>query len=598
MLVAKGGGLYTLVNFIKKLGVIHENRIAFTVSFTFIAMSIKEHSLLRVLVMMTCAFVLFSCSKSAHEVVGNGNSEFNLNAALLLISEDNMQSSVNYLAADARQGRMTGSRGYDEAAQYVVEQFTAIGLEPAGTDGWMQHVPLITAMLDPDNSGVTLHKGAGDVELVWKENLIVYADRLRPENRVRAEVVFVGFGVHAPELGYSDYDGIDVSGKIVVMFGGAPATFSSTERAHYASGRTKVAELVGRGAIGEIELRSRLEEKRSPWGEYTRNLGTQPDMSWIGTDGEIADFHTQLRGSATFNRDAAEQLFETAPITFEQALDAAEQAGPLSVALGIEVTMYRRTEHERITSPNVVGIVRGSDPQLANEYVIYSTHLDHLGIGAAVEGDSIYNGMYDNALGVAMTTEIARTLAAMPVSPRRSIVFLAVTGEEHGLLGSDYFAHHPTVSSSAIVANVNIDMPLMIAPLASVVVYGAEHSSLEGLTVTEVKKEGFDLAPDEYPEEVYFIRSDQYSFVRQGIPAIYFAEGPDSPDPAVDTRTLQEDFFDLHYHHPSDDLSQPIVWETALRFTRAAARIGYRIAMDDQRPTWNEGDFFGDKFGK
>lgn len=242
--------------------------------------------------------------------------------------------------------------------------------------------------------------------------------------------------------------------------------------------------------------------------------------------------------------------------------------------------------------------MRGSDPRLTNEYVVYSSHLDHLGIGAPVEDDSIYNGMYDNALGVAMMMEIARALAAMPVPPRRSILFLAVTGEELGLLGSDYFAHHPTVPSSAIVANVNIDLPLMIAPLASVVGYGAEHSSLEGLTVTEAKKEGFELAPDEYPEEVYFIRSDQYSFVRQGIPAVYFAEGPDSPDPAVDTRALQEDFFDNHYHHPTDDLSQPIVWESALRFTRAGARIGYRIAMDDQRPTWNEGDFFGDKFSK
>ncbi len=561
-------------------------------------MNIREHHLLRIFVTMACASLLFACSESSHEIAGNGNSEIDLNAALVLISKDNMQSSVNYLAADAREGRMTGSRGYDEAAHYVVEQFIAIGLEPAGTDGWMQQVPLITAMLDPESSGVTLHKGVGDVELVWKENLIVYPDRLRPENRIRAEVVFVGFGVHAPELGYSDYDDIDVNGKVVAMFTGAPDTFSSTERAHYAADRTKAAELVRRGAVGEIELMSRLEEKRSPWEEYTRNLGTHPDMSWIGLDGGIADFHTQLQGSATFNRDAATQLFEAAPLNFEQALDAAEQARPLSVALGIEVTMYRRTEHKRITSPNVVGIVRGSDPQLANEYVVYSTHLDHHGIGAPVEGDSIYNGMYDNALGVAMTMEIARALAAMPVPPRRSIIFLAVTGEESGLLGSDDFAHHRTVPSAAIVANVNIDMPLMIAPLASVVGYGAEHSSLQGLTVAEVKKEGFDLAPDEYPEDVYFIRSDQYSFVRQGIPAVYLAEGPDSPDPAVDTRTLQEDYFAVHYHHPSDDLSQPIVWETALRFTRAGARIGYRIAMDDQRPTWNEGDFFGDKFSK
>jgi len=193
---------------------------------------------------------------------------------------------------------------------------------------------------------------------------------------------------------------------------------------------------------------------------------------------------------------------------------------------------------------------------------------------------------------------MARALASLPVAPRRSIVFVAVTGEEHGLLGSDFFAKYPTVPSSAIVANVNIDMPMMLFPLDTAVGYGSEHSSLEGLTAAEAKKEGFELTPDPYPDEVYFIRSDQYSFVRQGIPAVYFAEGIGSSDPAVDGRAVQEEFFDVHYHHPSDDLSQPIEWETALRFARAGARIGYRIAMEDQRPTWNDGDFFGEKFGR
>ena len=298
-----------------------------------------------------------------------------------------------------------------------------------------------------------------------------------------------------------------------------------------------------------------------------------------------------------FNRKSAELLFDGSPLTFEEALDAAEEARPLSTALGVEVTMYRRAEHERTTSANVIGILRGSDPELAKEYVVYSTHLDHVGTGTPVNGDSIYNGFYDNAFGVAMTIEIARALASMPVPPRRSIMFVAVTGEERGLLGSDYFAQHPTAPSSALVANVNIDMPLMLFPMDSVVGYGAQHSSLEGVTADEAKKEGFELTPDPYPDEVYFIRSDQYSFVRQGIPAVYFAEGISSSDPTVDGRAVQEEFFKVHYHKPSDDLSQPVDWETALRFSRAGARIGYRIAMDDERPAWNKGDFFGEKFG-
>ena len=560
-------------------------------------MNVTRQIQMRTLITMASILLLFACSKVSNKIPENGSAESGFDTALASISRDNIQSSINYLAADEREGRMTGSRGYNESAQYVADKFAAMGLEPGGTEEWLQQVPFITRMLDVENSGVTLHKSTGDVDLEWVKDQIIYADRLRAENRIRGEVVFAGFGVHAPEFGYSDFDEIDVSGKIVATFSGAPATFPSTERAHYSSGRTKAAELVRRGAIGQIGLMSRLAERLDPWENWTQNLGTQPGMSWIDEGGEVADFHPELQGDAKFNRHSAEQLFEGSSLTFEEALDAADEARPLSTALGIEVTMYRRAEHERITSPNVVGILRGRDPELANEYVVYSTHLDHLGTGAPVDGDSIYNGLYDNALGVAVTIEIARAFASLSVPPRRSIVFVAVTGEEEKLAGSDYFAHYPTVPSSAIVANVNIDMPMFLFPMNTVTGYGAEHSSLEGLTTEEARKEGFEYIPDPFPDQVYFIRSDQYSFVRQGIPSVYLAEGIGSSDPVVDGRAVLDLFFAEHYHQPSDDLSQPIEWETALRFSRAGARIGYRIAMEDQRPTWNEGDFFGEKFG-
>ncbi len=544
-------------------------------------------------ILFAIASILFlsACSK---EYPGGGSEQIDLDDALGSVSREGIESSLKYLAADEREGRMTGTRGYDEAAQFVADRFAALGMEPGGTDGWFQEVSLIARMTDIENSGVILHRVDGDVNLEWGKDVVIYADRLREENRVRAEVVFAGFGVHAPELGYSDFDGIDVSGKIVAYFAGAPATFPSTERAHFSSGRTKAAELVSRGAIGEIGLMSRLQERRSPW---TGRAGAPRGMSWIDENGDVADFHRELLGDAIFSRNSAELLFEGSPLTFREALDAADEARPISRDLRIEVTMYRRSIHERITSPNVVGVLRGSDPVLSDEYVVYSSHLDHMGIGEPVVGDSIYNGMYDNALGVSVTLEVARTLSSLSVPPRRSIVFVAVTGEERGLLGSDYFARYPIVPASDIVANVNIDMPMFLFSLDSVVGYGSEHSSLEGLTEAEAAKEEFELTPDPYPDEVYFIRSDQYSFVRQGIPAVYFAEGIGSTDPSIDGRAVQEDFFGTHYHQPSDDLSQPIVWETALRFTRAGVRIGYRIAMEDQRPTWNDGDFFGDKFG-
>lgn len=542
--------------------------------------------------------LISACGTDAPEPPADSGIDSDLDKALTVISQESIEAAINYLADDEREGRMTGTKGYDDAAQYVADRFAEIGLEPGGTDGWMQPIPFITRLLDAENSGVTLHRADGDVVLDYPGEMLVYADPLRSETSIRAEVVYAGFGVHAPDIGYSDYDGIDVSGKIVAIFRGAPANFPSTERAHYSSGRTKAEELVRRGAVGQIGLMSRLEEERSPWEDYTRNLGSQPDLSWISKDGDVADYHPEILGTAMFNVPTAETLFADSPLSFEAARDAAAEARPASAALGLEVSISRTTDHERITSSNVIGILRGSDPALANEYVVYSTHLDHLGVGEPVDGDSIYNGMYDNALGVAFTLEIAAALKALPMAPRRSIVFVAVTGEEHGLLGSDYFAQNPTVPADAIVANVNIDMPMMLFPMNTVVGYGAQHSSLEALAAAAVAKEGFEMEPDPYPDEVYFIRSDQYSFVRQGFPAIYLAEGIGSIDPSIDGQALQEAFFGTHYHYPSDDLSQPIEWDTALRFTRAGARIGYRIAMDDERPAWNEGDFFGDKFGR
>jgi len=561
-------------------------------------MSITGKPSIRSVGLLAGSLLLFACGENANDVSRNDAAETDLNTALAGISRDNIQSHLDYLAADEREGRLAGSPGYDDAAQYVAEQFAAIGLEPAGTDGWMQPVPFITRMLDVENSGVTLHKSDGDVDLEYAKNLIIYADKLREQNEIRAEVVFAGFGVHAPELGYSDFDDVDVNGKIVATFTKAPSTFPSTERAHFASGRTKAAELVNRGAIGQITLMSRLLEEMDPWEDWLPNLNKRPGLSWIDAGGDVADFHPELQGGAMFNRQAAEFLFDGAPISFEDALDAAEQNSPLPRALGVEVTMTRSSTHERIASANVIGMLRGSDPELADEYVVYSTHLDHLGIGSPVDGDNIYNGFYDNAFGVAMTIEIARALASLPVEPRRSILFVAVTAEESGLLGSDYFAQNPTVPKSSLVANVNIDMPMMLFALDTIVGYGSEHSSLEALTATEAIKEGFEITPDPYPDEVYFIRSDQYSFVRQGIPAVYFAEGIGSSDPTIDGRAVQMDFEKNHYHKPSDDLSQPVDWDTTLRFSRAGARIGFRIAMNDERPGWNEGDFFGEKFGQ
>jgi Zn-dependent M28 family amino/carboxypeptidase len=293
----------------------------------------------------------------------------------------------------------------------------------------------------------------------------------------------------------------------------------------------------------------------------------------------------------------AEDLFAGAPITFKEALDAADAGTPLSTPLGIEVTLSQKTEHEQVTSPNVIGIIRGRDPALRDEYVVYSAHLDHVGVGAPVDGDDIYNGFYDNAMGVALLLEAARAFAAMPEPPRRSVLFVALTGEERGLLGSDYFARYPTVPSDALVANVNLDMPLLLFPLSDVIAFGAEHSTLQALIEPAVAAEDLALTPDPVPEEVLFIRSDQYSFVRQGIPSVFLVPGFTSKDPDIDGAAAFQEHLATHYHRPSDDQTRHVDWESALRFARANVRIGAAIAETEERPAWNEGDFFGERFG-
>lgn len=528
----------------------------------------------------------------------NAAASDSLEAALALVGRERIESHLRFLADDARMGRMTGSPEYDESAVYVVGQFEEIGLEPAGDDGWYQQVPMLARRIDTVSATVVYHQDGGETTLKWKDDFVMGGDAVRAETNIQAEVVFAGFGIHAPDLGYSDYDDIDVMGKVVALFGGAPSTFPHNERAFYSSRLTKTEEAVARGAVGMIGLRSRLDQGRYSWKRLSANAGVRPGMSWVNLSGDAANYFPEIQGSATLNISAADELFKSAPISFEDALDAAEVGTPLSTPLGFEVTLARKTEHESITSPNVIGVLRGSDPELADEYVVYTAHLDHVGTGTAVNGDTIYNGMYDNAMGVALLIETARVFAAMPERPRRSILFIALTGEERGLVGSDYFAHYPTVPSESLVANVNLDMPLLLYPLADVVAFGSEHSSLEGVISGVVGLENLLLTPDPMPEEVLFIRSDQYSFVKQGVPSVFMVPGFTSTDPDIDGEALFREHLQTHYHQPSDDLTRPVDWDSAKRFARANVRIGHAIANQDDRPTWNEGDFFGDKFAK
>jgi hypothetical protein len=513
----------------------------------------------------------------------------------LPVSTDAVLAHATFLADDTLQGRNTGSEGYAIAANYAAAQFRQYGLEPAGDEGtYLQNVSFVETRLI--GSVIDILGGGKSVELNALEDYVAWGSPVASETAVTAPVVFAGFGIDAPELKHRDYARLDVKGRIVLLFNGAPASFPTDARAHYSSTRLKYEEAAKRGAVGVIRIRTKIDNAKYPWERYLSFADT-PSYNWIDRDGEIENAFPKLKITGTLSPDGARKLAEAAGASYDAWMNGAESVKYKTDELPVELNVKTESMQARIGSPNVAALLRGSDPDLSNEYVIVSAHLDHVGIGPEIDGDRIYNGFYDNATGSAVVIELARVLSHAASRPSRSVIFLLVTGEERGLLGSDFFAQHPTVPKEGIVANVNIDMPLLLHDASDVIAYGAEHSSLGVVAENAAKANGFALTPDPDPAEVFFIRSDQYSFIRQGVPALYVDPGPGAFDGGDSGKEAASDFLRNHYHRPSDDTSRPFNKEAASRYIRMNAEIILGIANAEERPRWNKGDFFGVLFG-
>jgi Zn-dependent M28 family amino/carboxypeptidase len=517
--------------------------------------------------------------------------------AALPASPEAIRAHVSFLADDTLEGRLAGTRGYDIAARYVASEYAQLGLKPAGdADTAFQRVPLVESVALLPAARLTLLPDSGaPVALEAGKDFLPDASLVDAEVQASAPVVFVSFGVSAPEQGHDDLAGIDLTGKVALVFGGAPASFPPAIRAHHSSRLTKNAVLAARGAVGVIGLQTREEQERTPWARLVQQ-SWRSRMGWVGADGAVNGAWPQLKIRASINPESAAAFFAGAPITLEQAYDAAAAGKPQAFELPLSVDQLRKSIIRQRASDNVVAVLEGSDPALKGEYIAISAHLDHVGKGAPVGGDAIYNGAFDNAVGIGIMLETARLLATAPRRPRRSVLFVAVTAEESGLQGSDFFVQHPTVPRGSIVANINMDMPVALAPLADVTAFGAEHSSLGAVAERAAKAEGIGLAPDEKPEEVFFVRSDQYSFVRAGIPALYIDQGMTSSDPAIDQKGPYEAFLKDKYHQPGDDLSQAIHWPSLAMLARLNTRIIADVADAKARPAWNPGNFFGETF--
>ncbi len=508
-------------------------------------------------------------------------------ALLAAIAPHAIRAHIRFLASDALEGREAGTRGYDVAAAYVAAQFEAAGVEPAGDDGtYFQTVKLRTLLLDPAKSSFKID----GVAFEHRKDVLI-GTTTESANDLDAPVVFAGFGITAPELDHDDYKDLDVRGKIVAILQGAPPRFPHSQRAYYSSGTAKLENATSRGAIGAVLVRTLDSERRFPW---TRMLATGDSVNMRALDRNGRPFETypQLRGGAVLGSLAAQKLFENEAQPLDAILADADKGIAHPFALKKRVAIHTTTTIGSALSPNVVAIVRGSE--LPNEYVVVTAHLDHLGINDRGE-DRIRNGALDNASGIAALIEIAREVAATKPRPRRSIVFAAVTAEEKGLQGSMAFADHPSVNGT-IVAEVNMDMITMLFPMKTLVALGIEHSSLAPLARAAAERNGFTIQDDPQPEEVRFIRSDQYSFVEKGVPAISYKGGLVSADPAIDGEKLTREWLRNVYHSPEDESDQKIDYDTGARWARTNLDLALAIANVKERPRWNTGDFFGMKF--
>ncbi len=423
------------------------------------------------------------------------------------VSATRIRADVEFLADDLLEGREAATRGYDLAARYVATVLKAAGYAPGADDGtYFQQVPFIESTPTATSMSVTI--GGTTTAVPLPDQGLVGASAIHPAAEVTAPVVFAGFGVTAPEFGHDDYAGLDVTGKIVALFSNAPGKLPSEPRAYYASTDHKLKNAADHGAAAVVTVLGPDDAKRFPW-EQAKTFFGRPTLTWANPDGTPGPTEKRLKAVAYLSPQGSARLFEGSRLTFDQAVEAGRKGVPGGAALAATVTLASATTHKRVSSPNVVGVLKGSDPTLSATSVVLTAHLDHTGVQPSGDGDRVNNGAYDNATGSAIVLEVARALAGQAVKPKRSVLVVLVTAEEKGLLGSDYFAHYPVKAAGRIVANVNLDMPVFMAASSDVVAFGSENSTLDAVVRKAVAEFGYTLSPDPMPEQNIFVRSDQ-----------------------------------------------------------------------------------------
>lgn len=506
------------------------------------------------------------------------------------IEGERIRPHVKFLSSDLLEGRGPGARGGLLAQEYIAAQFAAAGLKPAGDAGtYIQKVPL--KLVEPE--GAKAHVGfsvAGqDLELKWLDDFIGTTHQQQQSVNFEAEAVFVGHGIRAPEFDWDDYKGVDVKGKVVILFTGEPPSedpkfFAGKALTYYGRWTYKYEEAARQGAIGALIIHTTPTASYG-WQVVRGQSRPMPQVARTANTPALA-----LAGWVTSSAGA--KLLAALHLDLDTALAAANKRGFQAQPIGATVHARMEFRVSDISTGNVVGMVPGSDPKLKAEGVVFTAHWDHLGIGVPVDGDAIYNGALDNATGSAMLIEMARAWASMKPKPKRTAYFAAVTAEESGLLGSTYLAEHPPVPAGRIAANLNFDSFLPLGRTRDAGVIGAERTTLWDLVRKEAKEAGLTLRGDTNPEEGGYYRSDHFSFARVGVPAFSMRMGDSYvAKPAVFT-TERIKAFDANYHQPSDQYMEDWDFSGMEQFARFGLTLGVHIANLDTLPTWHKGDEF------
>lgn len=500
-----------------------------------------------------------------------------------------IRAHVKFLSSDLLEGRGVGARGGDLATDYLATQLALAGAKPLGDNGtYFQRVPLIGVATD-SSAKLEVVRGADRVTLKWQEDFVGTTQRQRSQDSVDAEAIFVGHGIAAPEFDWDDYKNVDVRGKAVVLFTNEPPSedpkfFGGRALTYYGRWTYKYEQALRKGAIACIIVHTTPTAGYS-W-EVVRNSWGKEDPQMKLGDGESA---LALAGWVT--KKSGERLFESLGKSVDDMVKLADTRGFRPIPLKIRVAAELPTKIRAVETRNVVAMIEGSDPALASEAVVFSAHWDHLGIGIPVNGDAIYNGAADNATGCGAILELARAWANLPVKPRRSAIFLAVTAEESGLRGAEYYARHPAIPAAKHALDLNYDMLLPFGRTKDVVATGAERTTVWPTVQSIAKRYGLEIAPDSRPEQGLYYRSDHFAFARAGVPAFSVKMGSEARGGNAIEEQFQQ-FLTKNYHQPSDEYREEWDFSGVEEMARFGMTLALEVANQDKLPTWREGDEF------